>query len=113
MTVRNKPAKVLRGDALDDAIRDVARRFPEHVIYEGPLHKAVAFALGTRPRGRRHAIDLAEYPARRAAAVKKLGRSASQRRIALELHVSEKTIRNYDAMLAARHSGTRQTADTG
>jgi hypothetical protein len=97
--VRNKPAKVLRGEALDNEIRRIALEFPEYVHYEGPLHKAVAFAMGTKPRGRRTAIDLADYPSQRAAAVAKLGRQASQRAIGDALGVDEKTIRNYDRRL--------------
>jgi hypothetical protein len=94
--VRNKSAKVLRGEALEHAVRAIGETHPELVRLQMSIPQARDYLAGTRGRGRRYAIEPAEWPAERARAVMSLGPRASQRRIGEFVGVDEKTVRNYD-----------------
>jgi hypothetical protein len=97
--VRKKP---LDPYELDATVRTLAASNPELVSWKGSPLDAAKWMAGIQPQGQRRAMTLDEYRQKRAAAVAKLGRRASLRTIGLELHLSEGSIRNYDARLLGR-----------
>jgi hypothetical protein len=79
-------------------------RVPEYVEWDPPLTRPLAAAILTshRGRGRLYVYEPAAWPAVRAEAVAALGGRPTQRKLAERLHVSVRTLRNYDRRLAAR-----------